>query len=102
MTSNASHIGRTITMRPSKAQSLIHVLNSERHIGNAINVCDRMRWVRKTGVNEDDIVWWPGLLYQGFLELMVDLDYRKFGTVVVVWLYDVVVLFIKTLQLPRL
>lgn len=24
----------------------------------------------------DDIVWWPGIIYEGFLELMVDLDYR--------------------------
>jgi len=75
-TSNVTHIGRTLSMRPPKILCHADVLNSTTHIGTKINIFERLHWVRIPGKDVDDITWWPGLLYRGFLELMTDLDWR--------------------------
>jgi len=63
-------------MRPPKILCHADVLNSTSHVGTKINIFERLHWVRIQGRDVDDIAWWPGLLYKGFLELMVDLDWR--------------------------
>jgi len=57
------------------------VLTNECHIGNKVSISTRIRWVQLGGKNQSqqtssDSKWWPGILYNNFLELMEDLDER--------------------------
>jgi len=62
------------------SESSIAVLASERHVGQKVQITDRIRWVRMPGRKDQDlkdqIVWWPGILYENFRELNSDLDER--------------------------
>jgi len=84
--SNREHVGRMISF-PSYAKPsapvgsppfvMSKMLISSKHIGNKVSISPRLRWVRLPyGQKEEEkaFMWWPGVLYKSFSELMVDLN----------------------------
>jgi len=66
---------------PSSGSSSVEI-SIEHHIGRVISIPDRIRWVRlsphstvdeKSSSPTSDDIWWPGILYQVYDELLRDI-----------------------------